>query len=433
MLGCRSLQSTLRRTLTVVLAALLVGLTWAAAPSVQVEVDLDAVFAALADAYPPGVEAVASDADLTLTRDSLDWRERHVVAVTPGALLTLVRDTPEALAFLRFAASPAAQRALVDADLLPASVTISDQDGRTIELAQPVERVFSAYGLSTYMVYALGAADRLEMGNYLGARDPDGAAAMTRIDPLFPVRSRNQPEDTTNAEFVATLDVDLVLASSNSPWTDPVEAIGVPVIGFEGETLERLRDAMRILGQALGPDAAARAEAWIAYYDSVLAAVAAATSGAETRPAVLFTGTSRTRVASGAMYQSALIEAAGGRSVTAHLRGAWNDVDVEQVATWNPDLILVAPYGQASVAAIVEDREWQLLDAVRAGAVLRFPKLVAPWDTPVPDSVLGVVWLAETLHGDLTGLSCASETAFFFDRFYDYAISAEEIAALCQR
>ena len=429
MQGCRSFH----RSLLVALVALLAGLAWAAAPRVQVDAELDAVFAALASAYGPGVEAVADGADLTLARGAPAWRERHAVSVTPDALLTRVSDTPEATAFLRFAASPAAQRALINAGLLPASVTISDQDGRTIELMQPVERIFSAYGLSTYMVYALGAGDRLVVGNYLGARDPEGAAAMTRIDPLFPERSRNQPEDTTNAEFVATLDVDLVLASSNSPWTDPVEAIGVPVIGFEGETLERMRDAMRILGQALGPDAAARAEAWIAYYDSVLAAVAAATSDVDARPGVLFTGTNRTRVASGSMYQSALIEAAGGRSVTAHLTGAWNDVDVEQVATWNPDLILVAPYGQASVAAITEDREWQLLDAVRAGDVLRFPKLVAPWDTPVPDSVLAVVWLAETLHGDLTGLSCASETTFFYERFYDYAISPEEVAALCQR
>ena len=429
MQGCRSSH----RSILVVVVALLAGLACAATPRVQVETDLGAVFTALSDAYPPGVEAAAEGAELVLTRGAADWRETNAVAVTPEARLTLVVDTPEATAFLRFAASPAGQRALINAGLLPSSVTISDQDGRTIELAQPVERIFSPYALATYMVYALGGADRIVVANYLGARDPDGAAAMTRIDPLFPERSRNAPEDTTNAEFVATLTPDLVLASSNSPWTDPVEAIGVSVIGFEGESTERLRDAMRILGQALGPDAAARAEAWIAYYDGVLEAVDAATSGVDQRPGVLFTGTNRTRVASGAMYQSALIEAAAGRSVTAHLTGAWNDVDVEQVATWNPDLILVAPYGQASVAAIVEDREWQLLDAVRAGDVVRVPKLVAPWDTPVPDSVLAVVWLAETLHGDLTGLSCASETSFFYERFYDYAISAEEVAALCQR
>jgi ABC-type Fe3+-hydroxamate transport system substrate-binding protein len=70
---------------------------------------------------------------------------------------------------------------------------------------------------------------------------------------------------------------------------------------------------MRILGAALGPDAAARAEAWIAYYDDVLAKVERATAGAAERPRVLFTGTERTRVASGAMYQSASSRRPAGR------------------------------------------------------------------------------------------------------------------------
>jgi iron complex transport system substrate-binding protein len=145
---------------------------------------------------------------------------------------------------------------------------------------------------------------------------------------------------------------------------------------------------------------------------------------------VLFTGSQRTRVASGAMYQTALIEAAGGSSVTANLSGYWNDVGVEQVLVWDPEWILVPPYGGASVAAVLEDAEWGLMDAVRAERVVRMPKLVAPWDTPTPDSVLAVVWLAEVLHPGAE-LACADEVAFFYPRFYDYPISDDEVAELC--
>lgn len=405
----------------------------AAAPRVRAEADLVPVLTALADAYGAGVAIVDGDADLVLERGSVDWRSAGTVAVTHGAVLRTVTDTAEARAFQRFAVSVDGQRALVAAGLLPASVTLEDQDGRTIELPQPVERIFSPYSLATYMVYAVGAGDRLVNANYLGARDPEGAAAMTRIDPRFREIGIDAPEDTTNAEFAASLAPDLVLASSGSDWVAPVEAIGIPVIGFEGESLERLRAAMRILGRALGPDAAARAEAWVAYYDDVLAKVEQATASVGERPRVLFTGTERTRVASGAMYQSALIQAAGGESVTAHLGGGWNDVDIEQVLVWDPEFVLVPPYGRASVEAIVEDPSWQLLEAVRSGNVLRVPKLVAPWDTPVPDSVLAVVWLAETLHGALTGLDCEGETGFFYRRFYDYEISPDEVTALCRR
>ena len=70
------------------------------------------------------------------------------------------------------------------------------------------------------------------------------------------------------------------------------------------------------------------------------------------------------------------------------------------------DVIIVPPYGGASVKAIVESQEWQILDAVQKGQVYRMPKLVVPWDTPAPDSVLGIVWLAQLLNPRTIDLRC---------------------------
>jgi hypothetical protein len=188
-----------------IVVALAAAAASAAAPRVRAEADLAPVLTALADAYAAGIVAVEDAADLVLEHGSLDWRSQDAVAVTSEAVLRLLVDTAEAQAFQRFAVSVDGQRALVEAGILPSSVAIEDQDGRSFELAQPVERIFSPYSLATYMVYAVGAGDRLVVANYLGARDPEGAAAMTRIDPRFRERiGVDAPEDTTNAEFVAT-------------------------------------------------------------------------------------------------------------------------------------------------------------------------------------------------------------------------------------
>lgn len=409
-------------------------LALAAGPTVVVEGDLMVVFDVLATGYDGApVARVEGDGHLVLRRGDVDWRDTQAVTVLPGVVLARVAEHGEAAAFMRYATSATAQRSLIEAGLLPASVTVTDQAGRTFEVAQPVERLASPYSLATYLAYGVGAGDRVVMAGFLGARDPAGAAAMTRIDGRFPELSTVQAQESTNVEFIATIAPDIVFGAARSEWIGPVEAIGIPVIVFDGESTEGLKGAMRLAGLLLGPDASARAEAWVAYYDHVLERVAAATADASGAESVLFTGTKRTTVASGAMYQSALIAAAGGASATAALPGYWNEVGVEQVLVWNPDLILVPPYGGASVEAIVDDPEWQLLDAVRAGRVLRVPKLVAPWDTPVPDSVLAVVWLAETLHPGSVTLSCADETDFFYRRFYGYAISPEEVADLCER
>ena len=436
MQGCHHRLRLLRVTVLVtLLGAALVTVLGAQASSdglrVRVEPDLANVFAALAGAYDGALELVDDGADLVLARGGIDWRNARSVALTSDVRLTRQVDSAEARALQRFATAPAGQRSLIEAGLLPSAVTITDQGGRTFELAQPVERLASPYALATYLAYAVGAGDRIVLGNFLGARDPQGAAAMERIDPRFRELGTLTPEATTNVEHIASIAPDLVFATTQAEWAVPIRSLGIPIIGFASESSEGLREAMRIAGRALGPDAEARAEAWIAYYDHVLASVERATLGSEMTPRVLFTGTERTRVASGAMYQRALIEAAGGVSVTAHLTGQWNDVDVEQVLAWNPDVILVPQYGRASVVAILEDPQWRLLDAVRAGRVLRVPKLVAPWDTPVPDSVLAIVWLAEQLHGDLHEVRCERETRFFYERFYGYAITGEEVAALC--
>ena len=269
---------------------------------------------------------------------------------------------------------------------------------------------------------------------YLGARDPAGAEAMRRLDPNFDtvmnaVSTLNQQE--ANIEELAALQPDLLLASARTDWLDAAGELGLPVIRFEGESPERLKDAMTLIGAVLGPDAAYRAELFNAYYDGTLAEILAQTETIEPRARVLFSGTEPLRVASGEMYQTAMVEAAGGEPVTADLSGYWNDVNLEQVAIWNPEVIFYPPYGGANREAFTESEEWAIIPAVQAGRVYGLPKLAAPWDTPVPDSILGILWIAETLYPDQVTLDCTAEVHAFYNLFYDYAITEDEVQGLC--
>ena len=186
-------------------------------------------------------------------------------------------------------------------------------------------------------------------------------------------------------------------------------------------------------GQIFGPNSQAQAQAWVDYYDWIIESIQGQLTGIlpVEKPRVLFTGTESLRVVSGDMYQTNMINAAGGTSASAELSGYWNNINIEQVAVWNPELIIVPPYGGASVEAITESPEWQIIDAVMQGQVFLMPKLVVPWDTPAPDSVLGIVWMAELIHPDRVELSCAVETEFFYNTFYSYGISKGEITAIC--
>ncbi|MFU8826775.1 MAG: ABC transporter substrate-binding protein [Brevefilum sp.] len=380
---------------------------------------------------------VDENPDLEVTKPApLDARQPILQATfLPDAVLVPKSDSQEIANFIEFATSPDGQQVLIDVGALPSVILLRDQAGNQIELPQPVRRVISAYGPATAIVYSVNSGDQLVSASYLGARDPQGAAAMERIDPRFQdlIGDDFFSQSEFNVEQAAMLAPDLIIAGARSAWVNTIEPLGIPVFLMEAETPEQLRESVLLIGKLFGPHANAQAQAWVAYYNRVIEAVEDQLGALPTadKPRVLFTGTQPLRVASGEMYQTDLIEFAGGISVSTELGGYWNDINLEQVAIWDPEVIIVPPYGGASVEAITESAEWQILNAVQQEQVFRMPKLVVPWDTPAPDSVLGIIWLAERLNPDLIELSCAEESAYFYNTFYNYAITGDEIAAIC--
>ncbi len=348
---------------------------------------------------------------------------------------TVAPKTAILKSFLKFMVSPDGQQIAIDLGLLPASVEVVDQGGQTVQVPQPVRRIVSAYGVATYYTYAVGAGDRLVAAAYVGVKGPATQDAMRRIDPNFDtlftaVSTLSQSE--INLEEIASLQPSLILSSARAPWLETAGELNIPILRFEGETPERLKDAMTMIGAVLGPDAAYQAAQFNGYYDDVFARIrqqVAAVNGPA--PRVYFSGTEPLRTVSGEMYQMAMIEAAGGESVSQELTGYWNDVNLEQVLVWNPDVIFVPTYGGATVEAITDSDEWAILAAVQAGRVYQLPQFISPWDTPVPDSILGIIWMAETLYPDQVDLGCQAEVTTFYHRFYDYPISAEEASSLC--
>jgi iron complex transport system substrate-binding protein len=131
------------------------------------------------------------------------------------------------------------------------------------------------------------------------------------------------------------------------------------------------------------------------------------------------------------MYQSSIVSAAGGTSVTSDLTGYWNDTNLEQILVWNPDIVITVPYSGESANTIRDSAEWQVVSAVQNGQVYEMPSYVAPWDTPIPESVLGVIWLTNKLYPEQTELDCSTETAYFYRTFYGYELPEEELTALC--
>ncbi len=111
--------------------------------------------------------------------------------------------------------------------------------------------------------------------------------------------------------------------------------------------------------------------------------------------------------------------------------GGWTKVNLEQIARWDPEVVLVTAYRQPVGRALEKIRGsavWQELRAVERGRVAGFPKDFYPWDQPDIRWVLGLHWTAAQLHPSLFSQFSAEEAAREFYREL-YGMEAEQIEA----
>lgn len=302
------------------------------------------------------------------------------------------------------------------------SIVVKDGLNRDVTIDGKVERIVSSYGIALHMVVALGAADRIQAidvpsmkSDFFKATIPQNAQG----------KSVGSPREL-NIEEVASLNPDLVLVPGrNKEMVESLEKRGITVFGVVAETPQQLNSTMLNLGKALGREQAA--QEFVAYYDQTIQDVKDRLAGLEKpqRPRVYLAGAmGALSTCSSDLYQHELIELCGGENVAAQLQGkldghGWLEIPAEQLISWDPEVILVVQYSGAKPEDILNDSRFKNIQAVKDKRVYRFPSQLNPWDYPSPQAVLGVKWLAATLHPDrFKDVDMQAEADNFFNRFY---------------
>ena len=207
----------------------------------------------------------------------------------------------------------------------------------------------------------------------------------------------------------------------------PVRDVGVPVVVDYVESPELLIESANMLGAMLGKEA--EAEAFESYYRESIAKIKEQTDliPEDERIVVYMTKSEPLNTFGSDLYQTEMIEIAGATSASSELLGGDVGINLEQLHLWDPDVIMLAPYCSASIEDIMADEQWQDLKAVQNGAVYRLPKYLASWDLPIPESILGMIWLAETLYPEYVDIDIEEEIVSFYDKFYRLEIDEEDI------
>ena len=103
----------------------------------------------------------------------------------------------------------------------------------------------------------------------------------------------------------------------------------------------------------------------------------------------------------------------------------------EQIAAWDPDVILLNTFEDGLTTAFVHDDPiLSLTSAARSRRVYKMPLGGYRWDPPSHESPLTWMWLANLLHPDLFRFDLRAEMRAAYQSFYGYALSDDDIDSI---
>jgi len=296
-------------------------------------------------------------------------------------------------------------------------ISVTDQGGRTVEIEQPVERLVSGFYISSSAVLALGLSERL-VG--IEARADERPVYTLMFPELLELPNVGTARDF-NLEACIALYPDLVILPYRlMDAAETLTEMGIPAIVVNPESFDELVEMINLIGTATGTvDRADRLVEWMV--DSRDYVLHVGTQFAE-RPTVYIAGVgSHLTTSPGGMFQSDLIEMAGGVNVAADLPGrGWTEISYELLLAMNPDVIILPAEASYSVDDVLSNPTLSDLTAVLNGSVYQFSNEFEAWDSPVASSMIGARWLLSVLHGHYVGQEFSEFVYSFYYEFYGF-------------
>lgn len=332
---------------------------------------------------------------------------------------------------MRRAARIAATAFLCAACVAPARV-VTDMAGRKVSIPNRVGKVACLSNNLTVYVYTL------DFRKLLGWNRFPSEKARRFLDPasLALPDLGSMPGRSMNEEILLGLHPDLVLCSDEDATMDPdaiQKRLGIPVVKVATE-LSRTAEVYEFLGLCLQETARARELADYARRTLEDVSRKVATVPRSRRPRIYYAeGPEGLQTDVSGSTHTEVIDFLGARNV-AQVHGpstpSMATVSIEQILSWNPEIVLVGTGRQADARGrMLRDPRWGSLQAVREGNVVRTPSLPFNWfdRPPSPARLLALRWLGSILYPRELGTDVRKETRGFYSLFYKRHLTDAEL------
>lgn len=359
---------------------------------------------------------------------------RSFAAMGVSALLalTLAGCGSNAASSSAAASDAASSAASASASSAAAATMVLDMNGDEVIEAGTAKNVLTVNSVATQMVLMVGGEDAAATVGQ-GFQYDDG----TLNKKMFPNLGDRKTftRDDATVENVAAVDPGMVVIDVPDTVTALREA-GIPTAFMAVTSPETIMDAVQLVGDALGGDAAQKASDYRELYEGTLEEMAAKAKDVADadKPRVLYLRNETKTIGEGSMPDN-WITTVGGKNVGAELGangGAGSDVTTEAVIGSNPDIIVCER--PDLFATITTDAQYADLDAVKNGKVYLAPFGTAVWSMGTAEAVCMLPWAGTIINPDLyKDVDIDKITTDFFKDFYGYTLSQDELDTIFAR
>ena len=302
----------------------------------------------------------------------------------------------------------------------------TDSTGRTVSLPVQIKTIAISGPLS--QIYILPLAGDMLVG-VSNAYTEDAAPYLpsyiwekTEIGQLYGGKGEMDLESLLAADPDVVIDIGEPKKTTADDLTALMEQTGIPFIHIDA-TVATAGDAYRTLGKLLNREEKAEELAsWCEKTYAMMTAMMDRIDAGNARKSLLYClGDKGVNVIAEGSFHAETINMMGKNLAVLEevvSSGAGNEVDLEQILVWNPDVILFAP--DSCYEEIAGSAQWQSIDAVREGRFYRTPTGPYGWlsSPPAVQRYLGMLWLGQLLYPEYTEYDLQEEVTAYYKLFY---------------
>ena len=318
-----------------------------------------------------------------------------------------------------------------------AAVSFTDSAGRTVELPANIERVAVTGPISQMAMLVLAPEKLVGLSNELSNNEakyiPYDCSGLPVFGQIYGGKGDFNKEAVASANPQVIIDIGEAKKGIAEDLDAVQESIGIPCIHIEA-TYNTYDQAFTQLGDLLGVQDRAKelAEYCVSSIKATDDVVKSVPESERVKFAYLL-GDSGLNVMGKGSFQGTVVDAVADNVAVVEKAGGsglGSESSFEQIALWNPSMIIFAP--DSVYSKVGEDETWKTLTAISNGNYYAVPGEPYNWVSSPPgvNQVLGYQWFARLCYPDKFTDSMADIVKSYYKTFYKYDMTDDECNAL---